>query len=60
MQTSLKGHLSMLGANCMWGLMSPISKIVMMAGVVSPLVVTDLRIAGAMILFWIASVFSKA
>ena len=59
MQTSLKGHLSMLGANCMWGLMSPISKIVMMAGVVSPLVVTDLRIAGAMILFWIASFFQK-
>ena len=49
----------MLGANCMWGLMSPISKIVMMAGVVSPLVVTDLRIAGAMILFWIASFFQK-
>lgn len=51
MQTSLKGHLSMLGANCMWGLMSPISKFVMMAGVVSPLVVTDMRITGAMILF---------
>ena len=59
MQTSLKGHLSMLGANCMWGLMSPISKFVMMAGVVSPLVVTDLRITGAMILFWVASFFQK-
>lgn len=59
MQTSLKGHLSMLGANCMWGLMSPISKFVMMAGVVSPLVVTDMRITGAMILFWVASFFQK-
>lgn len=59
MQTLLKGHLSMLGANCMWGLMSPISKFVMMAGVVSPLVVTDMRITGAMILFWVASFFQK-
>ena len=59
MQTSLKGHLSMLGANCMWGVMSPISKFVMMAGVVSPLVVTDMRITGAMILFWVASFFQK-
>lgn len=59
MQTSLKGHLSMLGANYMWGLMSPISKFVMMAGVVSPLVVTDMRITGAMILFWVASFFQK-
>ena len=49
----------MLGANCMWGLMSPISKFIMMAGVVSPLVVTDMRITGAMILFWVASFFQK-
>lgn len=49
----------MLGANCMWGLMSPISKFVMMAGFVSPLVVTDMRITGAMILFWVASFFQK-
>ena len=49
----------MLGANCMWGVMSPISKFVMMAGVVSPLVVTDMRITGAMILFWVASFFQK-
>ena len=49
----------MLGANCMWGLMSPISKFVMMAGVVSPLVVTDMRITGAMILFWVAFFFQK-
>lgn len=54
-----KGHASMLGANTMWGLMSPISKFIMIGGVVSPLVVTDLRICGAMILFWIASFFQK-
>lgn len=49
----------MFCANAMWGLMSPISKFVMLGGVVSPFVVTDLRIAGAMLLFWTASLFGK-
>ena len=51
----LKGHGSMLGANVMWGLMSPMAKFVMVGGAVTPLVVTDLRITGAMVLFWISS-----
>ena len=54
-----KGHASMLGANTMWGLMSPLSKLLMAGGAVTPLVVTDLRIGGAMVLFWIASLFQK-
>ena len=54
-----KGHASMLGANTLWGLMSPISKFVMLGGAVSPLVVTDLRIGGAMLLFWLTSLFQK-
>ena len=49
----------MLGANVMWGLMSPVAKFVMVGGAVTPLVVTDLRITGAMVLFWIASFFQK-
>lgn len=53
------GHGSMLGANTLWGLMSPISKMIMLGGVVTPLVVTDLRIGGAMALFWVASLFQK-
>lgn len=56
---SLKGHASMFGANVMWGLMSPIAKFVMLSGAVTPLVVTDLRIGGAMLLFWFASLFQK-
>ena len=55
----LKGHGSRLGANVMWGLMSPMAKFVMVGGAVTPLVVTDLRITGAMVLFWIASFFQK-
>ena len=56
---NLNGHSSMLGANVMWGLMSPVAKFVMVGGAVTPLVVTDLRITGAMVLFWIASFFQK-
>lgn len=54
-----KGHGAMLGANCIWGLMSPVAKTVMAGGIISPLILTDLRISGAMVLFWIASFFRK-
>lgn len=53
----LKGHLAMVGANMTWGLMAPIAKIAMAAGVVTPLLMTNFRIIGAAILFWIASLF---
>lgn len=49
---SWNGHASMLGANTMWGLMSPISKLVMASSVITPCVVTELRVGGAMLLFW--------
>jgi drug/metabolite transporter (DMT)-like permease len=55
----LKGHLAMLGANVMWGLMSPVAKLVMAAGVVSPLLLTDCRICGAALLFWMLSFFYR-
>lgn len=53
------GHLAMLAASVMWGLMAPVSKHVMSGGLVVPLVVTDVRIYGAAVLFWIASIFTK-
>lgn len=59
MEFNAKGHGAMLGANVMWGLMSPVSKAVMASGAVTPLVVTDLRIGGAMVLFWLVSFFGK-
>ena len=40
----------MFGANAIWGVMSPIAKFVMISGTITPWVVTNLRIAGAMIL----------
>lgn len=49
----------MLGANTVWGVMAPIAKFVMISGTITPLVITNLRIAGAMILFWLVSLFMK-
>lgn len=56
---NLKGHGAMLLANSSWGLMSPVAKIVMAGGIVTPLILTDLRVFGAMVLFWIVSFFRK-
>lgn len=47
----------MIGANVIWGLMSPVAKMVMAAGIVTPLLMTDFRIFGAAILFWCLSMF---
>ncbi len=54
---NIKGHVAMIGANTMWGLMAPIAKMVMAAGLVSPLLMTNFRIVGAALLFWTASLF---
>jgi hypothetical protein len=55
-----RGHLAMLGANVMWGLMSPVTKMVFSAGMVAPMVMVDFRVAGAAILFWVTSLFLPA
>lgn len=52
-----KGHLAMFGANVMWGLMSPVTKMVFAAGVVAPMIMVDFRVAGAALLFWVTSLF---
>lgn len=54
-----KGHLAMLGANMLWGLMSPVSKAVLIAGPISALSLTTFRMVGAAAVFWLASVFTK-
>lgn len=53
----LKGHLAALGANLMWGMMAPVAKLVMAAGIITPLLLTNFRIVGAALLFWTASLF---
>lgn len=48
----------MFGANAMWGLMSPIAKLVLSDGLILPLVLVDFRVAGAAALFWLLSMFT--
>lgn len=47
----------MLGANVMWGLMSPVVKIVLLSGTIAPMLLVDFRVAGAALLFWLTSLF---
>lgn len=58
-EENFKGHISMIGANTFWGAMPPAAKIAMVGGGVAPIVVTDMRFFGAMILFWVVSLFCK-
>lgn len=52
------GHLAMIGANVMWGLMSPVAKMVFTGGIVAPAVMVDFRVGVAALLFWLASLFT--
>ncbi|MDE6804841.1 MAG: EamA/RhaT family transporter, partial [Muribaculaceae bacterium] len=52
-----KGHFAMAGANIMWGLMSPVAKLVFASGFIFPVIMVDFRVAGAALLFWLTSLF---
>ena len=54
-----QGHLAMLTANILWGLMAPISKKVLSSGLIDAISLTTFRLVGAAVLFWIASFFIK-
>ena len=54
----VQGHLAMSGAEVMWGLGAPVGKIILLGGI-SPLILTECRMTGAAVLFWIISLFSK-
>lgn len=54
----LKGHLAMFGANVIWGLMAPVTKILFTTSVITPLLLVDFRIFGAALLFWVVSLVS--
>ena len=53
----LQAHLSMFSAEVCWGLMSPITKDAILGGIDSIDIVT-FRVAGAALLFWIASLWA--
>ena len=47
----------MLGAEFMWGVSAPLGKVIL-AGGVTPLMLTDCRMVGAAALFWVLSLFT--
>lgn len=51
----LSAHIAMLAANLGWGVMSPVSKAVLMTGEISPLALSGIRITGGALLFFIFS-----
>ena len=53
----IKGHSAMLGAEFMWGVSAPLGKVIL-AGGVTPLMLTDCRMVGAAALFWVLSLFT--
>lgn len=55
---NLKAHLAMGTAALLWGLMSPVSKLVIQTGEVSSIALATFRLLGAAILFWLASCFT--
>ncbi|WP_298652452.1 DMT family transporter [uncultured Proteiniphilum sp.] len=52
----VKAHIALFAAASMWGLMSPVGKMAMNAGITS-LSLTSMRMMGAALCFWIASLF---
>lgn len=56
MGKKIQAHLSMIGAEVLWGVSAPVGKIILAGGVL-PMVLTDMRFVGAAVLFWIASLF---
>ena len=54
--SNLKAHLALLFAASMWGLMAPIGKAAMEAGI-SGLALANMRMIGGAVCFWITSLF---
>ena len=54
-QERRRGHIAMLFANMVWGLMSPVSKEVLMLGCITPLGLSAIRVWGGALLFWLSS-----
>lgn len=52
----IKGHIALLIANLFWGVMSPISKSILLGGQISPIALSAIRIGGGALLFAICSV----
>ncbi len=54
---NVRAHVALLGAAAMWGLMSPMGKAAMDAGITG-LLLANMRMIGAAACFWVASLFA--
>lgn len=54
-----RGHLSIFGAEVLWGLMAPATKLLYAGAIVTPLMLMDMRFFGAALLFWAITPFMK-
>lgn len=50
-----QAHISLFLANAVWGMMSPMSKDILLAGAISPLALSGIRILGGALLFLVFS-----
>lgn len=57
-KSAFYGHGAMIGAEFFWGASSPIGKIILLGGI-TPVLLNSTRMAGAMLLFWIVSFFTR-
>lgn len=55
----IKSHLALVGAAAMWGLMSPLGKMAMDAGITG-LAMANIRMMGGAVCFWTFSIFAKS
>lgn len=51
----MRGHIALFTANVIWGVMSPISKTLLMGGSIPPIALSALRIGGGALLFFVCS-----
>ena len=49
------GHISLLLCNTVWGAAVPVSKFILLGGIISSTVLADVRILSGTILFWLVS-----
>lgn len=56
----VKGHAAALLAACLFGLMSPMCKLIMQGGNIDGISLALMRVTGSAVLFWIISAFVKS
>ena len=48
------GHSSLIACNVIWGAAVPISKFILMSGIITSTVLADIRLIAGTVLFWLA------